>query len=248
MALASLHLVVGLVTIACVFPFVTPLRRDTLIQRWSQRLLRIFALRPDVQGSVHNPGAQGLVLVANHVSWLDIFVINAIRPARFIAKAELARWPLIGWLIRGVNTLFIDRSSRRHLHEVNGHVANALGNGDIIAVFPEGEVTDGTLHHFHGSLLQPAIEAGAPVQALAIRYTDASGVPTQAPVYATLSFVQSLWQVTHEPAMNVQVTLFPALPSRGADRRTLATSAETLIRQALASAPNAKAPETPGDR
>jgi len=108
-----LHLVRGLATIALVFPFVSRATRERLIRTWSDRLLAIFAMEKVLDGHVHARRGRGLVLVANHVSWIDIFVINSIQPAHFIAKAELARWPVVGWLIRGVGTLFIDRSSHR---------------------------------------------------------------------------------------------------------------------------------------
>lgn len=229
---ASLHLVQGLATIAFVFPFVSPATRETLIRRWSRRLVTICGLRALVHGALHEDRSRGLVLVANHVSWLDIFVINAIQPAHFIAKADLARWPVIGWLIRGVGTLFIDRSSRRHVHEANRRIADALAKGEVIAIFPEGAVTR-ELQHFHGSLLQPAIDGAAPVQPIAIRYCDVTGASSTIPHYADVSFMASLWRIAGARDLQVRVTVAPAVATRGQHRGELAQAAERIIRSAL---------------
>src|SRR5947199_5895908 len=85
-----------------------------------------------------------LLIVANHISWLDIFVLNTLQPARFIAKSEMRAWPLFGRLMAGVGTLFIERDRRRHTHHINRHAADALAQGDVLAVFPEGATSDGT--------------------------------------------------------------------------------------------------------
>lgn len=230
---AALHLVRGLATIAVAFPFVSRRKREQLIRRWSNRLLAIFAMSKVLEGRVHEREGRGLVLVANHVSWIDIFVINAIQPAHFIAKAELARWPVIGWLIRGVGTLFIDRSSRRHLHDANRRIAGALERDDVVAIFPEGEVRN-QLGAFHGSLLQPVIDRNAPMQALAIRYFDGEGNRTTVTFYANRNFLQCIWRMTAEPRLKVHVTCAPAVPASGQSRGELAAAAEGFIRAVLA--------------
>lgn len=230
---AILHLLQGLATITFVFPWVSAARRDHLIRRWSGRLLHIFAMTKQVHGHVHHHGARGLVLVANHVSWIDIFVINALQPARFIAKAELARWPLIGWLIRGVGTLFIDRSSRRHLHEANRYIVDALRHGDVIAIFPEGAVMSGKIGPFHGSLLQPVIDHNVPLQPVAIHYEDTHGAASTAPLYADLNFMQSVWRMTRERSLKVRVTVGGPIDAADRTRRELAAAAREVIRAAL---------------
>jgi len=228
----SLHLLQGLATIALVFPAVSRARREALIRRWSAHLVQLCGVQARVRGTVHEHTSRGLVIVANHVSWLDIFVINSIQPARFIAKAELARWPLIGWLIRGVGTLFIDRSSRRHLHEANQRIEDALRGGDVIAIFPEGAVTR-ELQHFHGSLLQPAIDCAVPVQPIAIRYCDAAGAPSTVTHYVDVPFLASLWRIVGAEGVQVQATIAPALDTAGEARATLALAAERVIRSSL---------------
>ena len=231
----SVHLLVGLLTTRVVFALVDAPRRAALIQRWSQRLLRMLRVEARVHG--HAPGALdgNVLIVANHVSWLDIFALLALKPSRFVAKAELRQWPVVGLLIEGVGTLFIERGERRHTHAINRRAAEALAGGDVIAIFPEGTTTDGTtVLPFHGSLLQPIVDAGGQVQPIAIRYREPSGAPSDAPAYVgETSFIESFWRITGERALVVELHLAPALPARARHRRELAREAEHAIRTAL---------------
>ena len=120
-----------------------------------------------------------LLIVANHISWLDIFVLLSVQPVRFVAKAELKRWPVVGPLITGAGTLYVERARRRDTHNVNRRAAEALARGDVLAIFPEGTTTDGTtLLPFHGSLLQPIVDAEGHVLPVAIRYRTPDGAHT----------------------------------------------------------------------
>jgi 1-acyl-sn-glycerol-3-phosphate acyltransferase len=228
----SVHLAEGLATTALVFPWIEPHTRRALIRRWSHRLLRILRIEARLHGVALDRPSGGFVIVANHVSWLDIFVLNAWQPSRFVAKAELARWPLIGWLIAGVGTLFIDRSNRRHAHDINRHAADALARGDVVAVFPEAATSDGrNVLHFHGSLLQPIVDFEGHVQPIAIRYRTAAGEHSEAPSYVgDTTFIRSLWRIVSEPMLVVELHLAPPVPARGAHRRAIARAAEEAIR------------------
>jgi 1-acyl-sn-glycerol-3-phosphate acyltransferase len=246
----AIHIAEGLATTAFVFPWVGLGRRQALIQRWSRHLLRILA----VEARIHGLGEAGLpgnvLIVANHISWLDIFVLNTLQPSRFIAKSELKRWPIAGRLIAGCGTLFIERERRHDTHKVNQRMAEALASGDVIAIFPEGTTTDGTdVLPFHGSLLQPIVDADGHVQPVAIRYRHASGGHNDAPAYVgETSFLQSYWRVTGERALVVELHVVPPLPARGRHRRELSRAAEAAIRTALASPAPGSAPDTSGDR
>jgi 1-acyl-sn-glycerol-3-phosphate acyltransferase len=136
------HVGSGVATTLLVFPLVSPARKRWLVKRWSRRLLRILAVEARLHGDI---GARGgnVLIVANHISWLDIFVLNSVHPVRFVAKSELARWPVIGAMIRGAGTLFIERTQRRDTRRVNHRVAAVLAAGDVVAIFPEGTTTDG---------------------------------------------------------------------------------------------------------
>jgi 1-acyl-sn-glycerol-3-phosphate acyltransferase len=136
---------------------------------------------PDAGGAGHRPAIAArrpvngpVLLVANHISWLDIVVLHAARHCRFVSKAMCKRWPLIGTLATGAGTLYIERESRRDAMRVVHHMADALQAGDILAVFPEGTTSDGiSLLPFHANLIQAAVSAGAPVQPVALRFIDA---------------------------------------------------------------------------
>jgi 1-acyl-sn-glycerol-3-phosphate acyltransferase len=225
-------------------------RRQALIRRWSVALLAILHAELSINGWPPGGLAGNVLIVANHVSWLDIFVIDAVQPSRFVAKADLAHWPLLGRLIAGVGTLFIERGRGHDAHRINHQARAALASGDVIAIFPEGKTGDGrVLLPFHGSLLQPVIDARGQVRPMAIRYLDSDGAPSDSPSYAgDTKFLTSLWRVLGEHRMIVLLDVLPPLLVDGRHRRQLAREAEDAIRQVLASAANGPAPGTAADR
>jgi len=238
------HLVGGLATTAFVFPRVSPRRRQALIARWSRQFLHMLHVEPRYRWH-HDGGLAGNVLiVANHVSWLDIMVLNTLRPARFIAKAELRRWPVAGRMFVNVGTLFIDRGKRSDTHSVNRHTVEALSRGDVVAVFPEGTTSDGRgLLKFHSSLLQPIVDAEGYVQPAVIRYRTPDGEHSDVPAYCGgLTFLGSFWQVTGERKLVAELHLLPPLAARGAHRRALSAATSEAIRTVLESAASVPAP------
>ena len=243
----AVHLVMGLGTIWFAFPSLDADARRTRIRRWSKRLLHLMNVDLRMTGVLHRPN---VLVVANHVSWLDIFALHAVGPVRFIAKSEIAHWPLLGRLVAGVGTLFIERERRHDTHRVNRQVAEALAAGDIVAVFPEGTVTDGTnLLPFKGSLMQPIVDAGGHVQPVAIRYRTPDGAPTTVPAYVEdVTFMGSLWRICGEPALVVQLTALPPVAAQQQHRRVLARQMETAIRAALALPERGSAPGRAADR
>jgi 1-acyl-sn-glycerol-3-phosphate acyltransferase len=249
-ARAAAHVVAALTTIAVVFPWLNVPQKQRLIRRWSKRLLRILQIEARIHGLLGRELPGNLLIVANHISWLDIFVLNALQPARFIAKSELRRWPVVGRLSVGVGTLFIERGRRHDTHKVNRHAVDVLARGDVIAVFPEGTTTDGRdVLPFHGSLLQPIVDAGGYVQPVAIRYRKASGEHSDAPAYVgETSLFESFWRVTAERALIVELHLTAPLSARARHRRELSRAAEAAIRAALASPAGGSGPERRADR
>jgi 1-acyl-sn-glycerol-3-phosphate acyltransferase len=245
----SIHVLAGIATTTFVFPRAAAERRRALTMRWCRKLLRLMDIEAEVHGAF-DARSGNVLIVANHISWLDIFVLNAHHPARFVAKSELAQWPLIGRLIRDSGTLFIERARRRDTERVNRSAADALRSGDAIVVFPEGTTTDGTtVLKFHGSLLQPIVDAEGHLLPIAIRYHDGEGALSLAPEYAgDTSFAQSFWRVCGERRLAVDLIASPPLNARTRHRRDLARDAEDLIRTALERRDAATAPGTPGDR
>jgi 1-acyl-sn-glycerol-3-phosphate acyltransferase len=249
-ARVSAHVVEGVLTAALVFPWVGVPRKQVMIRGWSKRLLRMLKVEARIHGLPDGGLPGNLLIVANHVSWLDIFVLNTLQPSRFIAKSELRRWPIVGRLIRDVGTLFIERDRRRHTHNIKRDAAEALARGDVIAIFPEGTTSDGSMVlPFHSALLQTIVDAGGHVQPVAIRYRKMSGEHNVAPAYVgETSLMESFWRITGERAQMVEIHIAPPLPAQSRHRRELTRAAETAIRRALGEAAAGSAPETLGDR
>jgi len=197
--------------------------------RWSADLLRKLDIRLQRNGP---PPSSGCLLVANHVSWLDIFVINSLAPAGFISKAEVRRWPAIGWMAARNDTLFLRRGNRHHAELISRDIGAMLQAGHDVALFPEGMTTDGTgVRHFHAKLLQPAITYGCPVQGLAIRYRTADDRYCAAASYdGGISLWQSLKSIIAEPVIIARVDMLEAVvPPPGTDRRELANELQAQI-------------------
>jgi 1-acyl-sn-glycerol-3-phosphate acyltransferase len=246
----TIHFLRGVMTTVLVFPRIGQEERHALIRRWSGRLLELLRIEARLDGVSVDELPGNLLVVANHVSWIDIFVLNSMRPARFIAKAELKRWPLAGRLISNCGTLFLERERRRDAHRVNEQARDALAAGATIAIFPEGTTTDGTsVLPFHASLLQPIIDARGHVQPVAIRYRKADGAYSEAPAYVgETTFLGSFWRVLGERRMLVRVTLGPTLRAEARHRRELSRDAEAFIRTALLAPERGSGPETRDDR
>ncbi|HEY0337193.1 MAG TPA: lysophospholipid acyltransferase family protein [Burkholderiales bacterium] len=225
----ALHLVRGLATAAFVFPFQTPQARNNTIRRWSARLLTGLAVRLHVHGRPHSEAP--LMLVANHVSWLDIFAINSVLPARFVAKSEIRHWPLLGWLAERSGTLFIERARRRDTARINTEVSAALLAGDVFAVFPEGTTTDGsTVLKFHSALLAPAVTADAAVQPVAIRFERADGsLCVEAAYDGDKSFWDALRGMTTQRAIDAHVWFLSSVSHAQQHRRNVATDVRNAI-------------------
>ena len=213
---------------------------DTTL-RWSRQLLEVLGIQLEVEGQAR-PGAK--LLVSNHVSWLDIIAINATVPSRFVSKAEVGQWPIVGRLVTAARTLYLVRERRRDAMRVLGLMAHSLREGHTVAVFPEGTTGSGHgLLHFHGNLLQAAIDADVPVQPVVLRYSDPHhAVSPRAAYVGDMTLVQSLWAIATARGLCIHVTILPAQGTHHADRRALATLLESDIGGALASQSHAACP------
>ena len=240
----AFHLLQGLLVVALVYPFVSDGRRLWLKQRWSFKLLRILGVRLDARLSGLAPGS---LIVANHVSWLDIYALNAARPSAFVAKDEVRKWPLIGWLAAHTDTLFLRRGSRRHARTINSQVSALLSADKDVVVFPEGTTTDGSrLLDFHAALLQPAIDCGRPVQPVALSYHDACGRRSTRPAYAgDTTLGDSLMAIVSCPGLTVRLRPTPVLDRAEASRRQLAIAAQGAIAFSLGVGSGQSLPEFP---
>ncbi|MFO1266456.1 MAG: lysophospholipid acyltransferase family protein [Rubrivivax sp.] len=184
------------------------------------------------------PGAK--LLVANHISWLDIMAVHAACPeARFVSKAEVRHWPLVNRLVAAARTLYLERERARDALRVVHEMAQALADGDTVAVFPEG--TTGTGHEllpFHANLLQAAIGTRTPIQPLALRFAEADGrVSAAADFSGDITLWQSLWALARARGIVVSLVVLAAHDSAHADRRALAARLREVIGEALAELP-----------
>ncbi len=206
--------------------------RNRYMIAWAGKLMRILKVDVRVSGALP---AGGTVLVANHVSWIDIHVLYSLLPVRFISKAEVRDWPLVGVLAKATGTLFIAREKKSDAIRVNQEMAAELHAGEILAFFPEGTTSDGQdMLPFFPSLFQPAVAAGCPVIPASIRYRHPEGAPClDAAYYGGMTLLESLWRIASLRGLIVEVTFLPPLENNGIHRRELAKQAEAAIRSAL---------------
>ena len=254
MSRVTLHVVVGLLLVGVVFRVRGPADRRAMVRWWSRRLLRICRLRvrvmrspPAADGpagrawidaaieSALRPDGGGAMLVSNHVSWLDIFVIHALRPARFVAKAEIARWPLLGFLVSRTGAIFVERGKRHAVRDVNQRAAESLREGDLVGMFPEGTVGNNErLLPFHANLVQPAIDAGVPIVVAGVRYRDPNGAPTRAIDYTgDVTLLQSLGRIARHGPLVADLHLITAIDGTATTRHDAVRAARAAIADAL---------------
>lgn len=230
LARLALHLVRGLFIAWLRYPRLSEAEQLAQKRRWSQALLSILAVSVRVKGfSGKLPGR--CMLVLNHISWLDIFAVDARFPATFIAKSEIRRWPVVGWLCSLVGTLYIERGRRSAARHARQAVARALERGELIAVFPEGTTTHGgSLERFHAALFQPALDAAATLQPVALRYLDGRGRHTDAAGYVgETSLLDSVWTIVSTRRMVVELRVLEPISAGAQTRRSLADRAEAAI-------------------
>lgn len=187
----------------------------------------------------------GALLIANHISWIDIFVINAALPSAFVSKEEVRHWPLIGWLAAKNETIFLRRGSRGHARVINQQIAEILDAGKSVAVFPEGTTTDGQrLLHFHAALIQPAIAAGRPILPTAISYWELDGQRSLAPRYdGDISLGQCVRAILSRKRLIARLVTTPLRGMVGEDRRQVAGEAREAIALAAGLSLNGELPE-----
>ena len=211
-------------------------------------VLRLIGVRLVCQGGDRfDEGTGGVLVVANHLSWLDILVLGAVQPMRMIAKREVRDLPMLGAVAARVGTLFIDRSGLRSLPSVVSAAADALRAGSVLCLFPEGTTWCGAaIGRFRRAGFQAALDAGVPVRPVAQRMRLPDGTATSVGAFIgedTLG--DSVLRVLRLPGLTIEVDILPLLiPEAGTDRRELASRAQWAISQATGAA----APKQPVPR
>jgi 1-acyl-sn-glycerol-3-phosphate acyltransferase len=227
------HLLRGMFTVANRFPNATPQARIEMNRAWSVEMLR----RCGMKLVVHNDQARldsGALVVGNHVSWIDIYVVNAWRPTPFVSKAEVRQWPIVGWLAQQLGTIFLQREKRSDAKRIVHALSERLKRGELMCVFPEGTTSAGKeLLPFHSNLFQAAVSAGSFVQPICLMYEDGDGRQSEAPAYIddlTLSF--TLNAMLQTAPLTAHLYVCEAIAA-GDDRRVLAKAAQAAVEGAL---------------
>ncbi|TPQ39598.1 lysophospholipid acyltransferase family protein [Cupriavidus pinatubonensis] len=230
------HLLRGMLVSATVFPWASARLRERLIRAWSRKLLSICGIEVEVQGLP--PGQStphGAMLVLNHISRLDIYVIHSWQPVRFVAKSEIRNRPVVGWLCEKTGTIFIQRARKRDAHRVLHYITEVMQQGDL-GVFPEGTTTDGSkVLPFHVNLIQAPVAGKLPLQPVGLSYLEAAtGKPTLALAYIDdISLVQCLNAVLKSPPIKARLVIGPQLHATSSSRRELAETAREVLTHLL---------------
>ena len=241
----TLHVLFGLMMLALLFPPLAEPRRAALRVGWSVWLVRLLGIRLQLMGTA--PALRGMLFAANHVSWLDPFLLMARHPAHFVAKAEIRSWPVLGWLAAQSGTLFIERERRRDVGRISALFTELLQAGDNVALFPESTTGDGSaLNPFKPALLQAVCSSNSLLCPVAIRYVDQAGHPHMAPVWVgDMNFAESILRITAARGIIAELTFCPCIAGAHQNRRILALKAQTAIANALSLPVRYTQPETP---
>lgn len=234
LARVMLHVFRGMAICATVFPWLGQEKRNGHIRRWSTRLLRMCNVTVE-QRAGGAPVLERAMVVANHVSWLDIFVIHSLHPSHFVAKAEIRAWPLAGWLAEKAGTVFIARGNRRDLRHIFKGLVHSLERGERVAFFPEGTTSSqGNLLPFHANLFEAAIDAKVPVQPFALTYEDAAGrLHPSVDFIGEMTFAESIVAILGGSPVKARLAILPAIDTVGAHRRELAEATHQAVAAAL---------------
>lgn len=233
----SLWVAGGLITIAAVFWWIGLRGRLWFKQRWSMGLLWLCGVKVQVVGE---PQRQGPTLwVVNHVSWLDIFVLNVVRSTTFVAKQEIRHWPLLGWLAVGADTIFIERGFRHAVQRVGHAMQRRFDKGQAVGLFPEGTTSEGfDVLSFYGNLFEPARRTEVTIQPVALLYFHHGERSAMAAFVGEESLMRNLWRLLGTTGVSVKLHFLPAVSPSGQEkppRVTLANDTRGAIREVVTS-------------
>lgn len=179
--------------------------RDKLLQKISLQALSILNVKIHINTPPPSSNG-GLLIVANHISWLDILTITATMPTGFIAMKEMENWPILGKIAKNIGTVFIDRSSQRDIDPINTNIAQALYNENNVCFFPEARTSLGNnILPLKAALFESAIMSHAAVQPIALRYYDAYCQRTERVSFANISLLPSLWNIISMSIIHVHL-------------------------------------------
>ena len=228
---AALCFALGCIVLVLLYlQWIKPEAKRTIIKSWARTFIRMIGMRLTIEGTVYEDSC---LIVANHISFVDIFALNAMKPGRFIAKSEIADWPVFGRIAKGVDTLFIQRRNHRSIIAVNEQISAALMQKQTIMLFPEGKTSIGvSLLPLKANLIEPAVLSATPVLPVAICYTE-KGQKTTKASYANISIFKCLWTICSTPDLAVTLKVLPVIDVRGKTRHEVAAEAAAVMSQAM---------------
>lgn len=238
------HTVVAGIILRGVYPRVSNERRRAIKRWWSAKVLRILNVTLQVDGPAPGTAETGAMIAANHVSWLDIFVLSSVRPTRFIAKGEIRDWPVAGWLAHASGTIFIRSEQWRDTTRINERVRAALAEGDCVGLFPEGFTTEGDrMLRFHSALFEPAVANQAHVHPAGLRYEEPDGTLCRdASFVGETTFFESMALIIARKAITARVHFAPTIETEGLKRRDVMKLTESRIATLLGLEPAGTSP------
>ena len=227
---AMIFVVACILAVLLYLQWVKPEKKIGFLRSWCRVLLRIVGIDLKIEGTVYE---KHCLIVANHISFMDIFGLNVVKPGRFIAKSEIAGWPIFGRIAKGVDTLFIERKNRRSIVTVNEQISDALSKKQTIMLFPEGRTSVGTtLLPLRSNLMEPAVMSETPIQPIVLLYRE-HGMPTTKASYTDLSIFACLWNIVSSDGLTLTLKVLPLIDPKGKDRREVAAEASALMSKAM---------------
>jgi len=228
-------LLLGLLTVTLVFPLAPGRWRSALNHSWSRALMTLCGVNIRVLGT---PVLDAPVLwVANHVSWIDIFCLNHVRSTAFVAKREIRAWPVIGWLVAGAGTIFIERGNRQALRHVSEAMQQRLHCGEAVGLFPEGTTSAGfDVMPFHASLFEAAIRVRADIQPVALRFYHRNKRSDIAAFTGDQTLVANMWRLLGTTGVRVDLVFLAsqrAAQCQEQGRHGMAVATQRAIRAAV---------------
>jgi 1-acyl-sn-glycerol-3-phosphate acyltransferase len=238
------HAALAALILRIVYPRAGAERRRALLRWWSGKLLRILNVSVRVDGPPPPVAEAGKMIAANHVSWLDIFVLSSVQPTRFIAKGEIRDWPIAGWIAHASGTIFIRREQWRDTRRSNEKVGEALAQGDCVGLFPEGFTTAGDkLLKFHSAMFEPAVANRAHVHPAALRYEEPdASLCRDVSFVGDTTFFESVGLIIGRKAITARVHFASAIDTEGFKRRDVTRGVEERVATLLGLTPAGTSP------
>jgi 1-acyl-sn-glycerol-3-phosphate acyltransferase len=206
-------IVVGLLSVGLLFPVLRPGGRRVMVLRMSRLLMLICGVRVLQHGQAVQD--RSVLYVSNHISWLDIFVLNSVRCTSFIAKSDIRRWPVIGWLVAGAGTVFIERGQRRAIQVVSQQMAVCFERGDAVGLFPEGTTSTGLdVQPFHASLFETAISLNVDIQPVALVFEQKGQRSERFAFVGEQSLVGNIWVLLSARHVSVHCHFLDVMPAQ----------------------------------